>query len=249
MAPSPSLLDLILTPGNTHVAFQPIFDIRSKITLHSFECLTRGPAGTSLQSAEVLFEYVRRKGCEPAVDRICLAAGLGLAGRWPGFRYSVNVHAATLERDREFVPFLLETAAMHALQPSRLIVELVEFAPAFTVACERAINALRRLGVELALDDIGCGQASYQMILRCQPNYFKVDRYIVAGSSVDASRRAILSSICQMAHDMSGAVIAEGVESEADLAAVRSLGVDLAHGFLLGMPRPCAGEGCEQGPG
>ena len=74
------------------------------------------------------------------------------------------------------------------------------------------------------------------MILRCQPNYFKVDRYIVAGSSSDPSRRAVLSSICQMAHDMGGKVVAEGVESEADLAAVRSVGVDLAQGFLLGKP-------------
>ncbi|HLX07007.1 MAG TPA: EAL domain-containing protein [Thermoanaerobaculia bacterium] len=231
-----SLIDLIFTAGNTHVAFQPIFAIQGEPELHSFECLTRGPEGTSLQSAEVLFEYVRRKGCEPAVDRLCVTACLRLAGRWPGFRYSLNVHAATLERDRDFGALLLETAALQGLKPSRLIVELVEFVPAFSEKCEQAISSLRQQGVEFALDDIGCGQANYQMILRCQPNYFKVDRYIVAGSSSDPSRRAVLSSICQMAHDMGGKVVAEGVESEADLAAVRSVGVDLAQGFLLGKP-------------
>jgi EAL domain-containing protein (putative c-di-GMP-specific phosphodiesterase class I) len=238
-----SLYESLLEPGRLSVVFQPIYELkRDSRRIHSFECLTRGPAGTNMESAAVLFEYVRRKGKEVVLDRLCLAAALRTAADLSKRSIlAVNVHAATLERDREFPGFLLGVLQLHARSASSLTVEIVEHAPAWGgPRFLRTLDALKDLGVRVALDDIGLGQANYRMILECHPDYFKVDRFLVQGCHQDVRRHAILESLVQLASRFGSRVIAEGIEEPADLDAVAGLGVDLVQGFLLARPQPIA---------
>jgi len=239
----PCLLDAIIEGDGLEVVFQPIFHHRDDgWRLHGFEALTRGPRGTNMEGADVLFEYVRRKREESAVDRVCLARVLKAArqlGSAP--RLSFNVHASTLGRDREFVTYLAEMLQHHARPASRFTVEIVEHAPMWGGrSFQLALDDLRALGVSVALDDVGLGNSNYRMILECRPDYFKVDRYLVAGASRDFFRRAVLRSIADLSGSFGALVVAEGLDDSADLQVALDEGIALAQGFLLCRPQPAA---------
>src|SRR5262245_37634509 len=126
-----SLLDNILAPGGLSVLFQPIIAItKDGWKLHSLECLARGPKGSNAESADVLFEYVRRKGAEMLVDRLCIATALRAASSLPGEPHlSINVNASTLGRDPDFLRFLFETADQCSVELTRVTIEIVEHTP------------------------------------------------------------------------------------------------------------------------
>ncbi|HEX9729522.1 MAG TPA: EAL domain-containing protein [Gemmatimonadales bacterium] len=234
-----TMLDRILQPGNLTVVFQPIMQHRATgWHLHAFEALVRGPKGTNLESAEVLFAYGRRKRAEAQIDRMCirqiLQSALALGG---GVRLTLNVHAITLEQDEGFVRFLLDLVEASPFSASRITLEIVEHSPSWSE--QRFANVLlqlREAGFSFALDDIGLGQSNYRMILGCRPDYFKIDRFLVAGSSRDFYRRAVLRSIGDLAGSFGAYAVAEGIDNVDDLAAVLGEGLDTVQGFLLAKP-------------
>jgi EAL domain-containing protein (putative c-di-GMP-specific phosphodiesterase class I) len=241
---SGSLLDVILAEGSLSVLFQPILELAGDSQrLHSVECLMRGPRGSTLESADVLFEYVRRKREEPQVDRACVAAAFAAARELPGaLPLSVNVHAATLVRDPGFVPFLIEAAGRERIALERLVVEIVEHAPQW--AGERlgeALGALRSRGVRFALDDVGLGRSNYRMIIETRPDFFKLDRYFIQGCAEDYHRQAVLESAVHLARKLDAEPVAEGVARRADLETVKGLGIRLVQGFLF-LPPVAASE-------
>lgn len=234
-----TLLDTILEPGSLVPVFQPIFEVDGEAReLDSLECLMRGPKGTSVESANILFAYVRRKRGEIAVDRACMQAAMQYAAALPGEpRISVNVHASTLGRDTGFVSYLKELAEGCGIAPTRLTVELIEHAPFWDVTgIWRAVDELRRFGMRLAVDDVGAGQSNYNMILDCCPDALKVDAYVVRGCHADRHRVAVLESITTLARRFGAQIIAEGIEEAADLEALSKLGIHLIQGYMLARP-------------
>jgi EAL domain-containing protein (putative c-di-GMP-specific phosphodiesterase class I) len=234
-----SLLDTILEAGRLSVVFQPIFQVGDNVPgLFGLECLIRGPRGTNAERPVVLFEYVRRKRAEAAVDRACIKTALAEAGRLPGQpRMSLNVHASTLGRDPGFPDFLLGRAQEAGITTARLVVEIVEHAPPLDVpAFRRALEALREAGVTIALDDVGLGQSNYKMILDVRPQIYKLDRYLVSGAWADPYRQVILDSLVRMVRRLEARAVAEGVENRRELIAVEAAGIDLVQGFLFARP-------------
>jgi EAL domain-containing protein (putative c-di-GMP-specific phosphodiesterase class I) len=208
-------------------------------SIHAFECLVRGPAGTNLERPDVLFEYVRRKLRQPEVDRACIRLGLARATELPaGSRVSLNVHAFTLSSDAGFFEVLREAAGRSSIPMENLIIEIVEFAPGWGgPSLFRALDRLRDAGCAIALDDVGHGQSNYRMILDSAPDYFKLDRYFVQGAWGDPRRRVILESVRDLAARFGAQVVAEGVEEDRDLRLLSSLSIPLVQGFLFAPAR------------
>jgi EAL domain-containing protein (putative c-di-GMP-specific phosphodiesterase class I) len=241
------LWDRIFEPESLTTVFQPIVEIRGgERSVFAVEALTRGPRGTNIERSDVLFEYVRRKRGEVRVDRLAIAAALrearavqclpGSPGL-PGL--CLNIHAATLEQDRDLPCWLHELADGCEIPGERLIVEIVEHAPPWSGRCFlESLDRLRALGLRIALDDVGLGQSNFRMILDCRPDLLKIDRHFVAGAAGDDRRRAVLESIAGLARRLGGRAVAEGVEEEEDLAAASAAGIDLFQGFLLAPPLP-----------
>jgi len=202
----PSLLQTLLEDQKAlSVRFQPIFRLSPYGNqVDGMEGLIRGPAGTSFERADVLFDYVRRKHAETAVDRSCIVAICrAVADLPPNTRINLNVHASTLGENPDFVDFFRRQMHSLSLPLERFTLEIVEHAPNYNVpglACN--LRALRDLGVRIALDDVGLGTSNYRMILDCHPDYFKVDAYFVEGISRDADRRAVVRSVLCLAKEM-----------------------------------------------
>lgn len=239
-----NLMQEILGEGGLSTMFQPIFEIGGHGTsMFAVEALSRGPKGSNAERADVLFEYVRRKQKEVEVDRACVISALQAACSMSSqCAISINVHAATIERDRNWPEFLSAIAGMHGIPLSRLILEIVE-QQEYTDGEKffYAIDRLRAAGVRIALDDIGLGHSNYRMLIEIRPDFFKIDRYFVTGSSEKRNARAAIESIVLLADRLGGQVIAEGIESDSDLRSVLGLGIHLAQGYHL-MPPALATE-------
>lgn len=246
-----ALLRKILEEGGISVLFQPIYAMSgqngsSTVSVFALEALARGPKGSNAETANVLFEYVRRKGKEVEVDRACVAAVLKAAATivlpasaQPAI--SINVHAATLEQDDHFVRFLLDRCAEHGIGVERVILEIVEQQQYWDdVRFFRAISTLRAAGIRIALDDIGLGYSNYRTLIEVRPDFYKIDRYFVTGSKAKDNARAAIESIVLLASRLGGRAVAEGIESADDLESVRDLGIDLVQGFHLAVPQPAS---------
>jgi EAL domain-containing protein (putative c-di-GMP-specific phosphodiesterase class I) len=233
------LLDAVLEPGGLSTRVQPIFEVSSRgQRLHAVECLSRGPKGTILESAGVLFEYVRRKRGEPAVDRACVRSIMeSVRCLPPDVDVSINVHASTLGSDRRFAGFLLQAAEENLLAPSRIILEVVEQTPSWDrpglISC---LHMLRENEVRIALDDLGSGHSHYRMLLDCKPDYVKVDASIAVGCGSDPYRHAVLDSILHLGREFGALPIIEGVDRYSDLETLLTMGFTLVQCYLLAAP-------------
>lgn len=234
-----TLLHQILANGGLSVLFQPIFNFAGgRPELFAMEALARGPRGSNVERADVLFEYVRRKGREIDVDHACIDAVLATAAAVPAqAAISINVHAATLEQDDHFAAFIAAACARNGIAVTRLILEIVEQQKYWDdTRFFRTIATLREAGVRIALDDIGLGYSNYRTLIEVRPDFFKIDRYFVTGCAAKDNARAAIESIVLLASRLGGRAIAEGIESAGDLRTVRELGIDLAQGFHLAEP-------------
>lgn len=236
-----TLINDLLAPEGLSILFQPIFEVsEGESVLFALEALARGPKGTNIESANVLFEYVRRKGKEMEIDRACIARAIAAAASVPGApAISVNLHASTLERDPNFAQFLVDTCDAHEMQVSRLILEIVEQQKFWDErAFFGAIDRLRKLGVRIAIDDIGIGYSSHRLLIEVLPDLFKIDRYFIHGCTGNGYARAAIESIVLLASRLNGRVIAEGIETFSDFETVGRLGIDLVQGYLFARPAP-----------
>jgi EAL domain-containing protein (putative c-di-GMP-specific phosphodiesterase class I) len=101
----------------------------------------------------------------------------------------------------------------------------------------RAIEGLGP-GVRVSVDDAGSGYSSLRHVLSLRPHYVKLDRDWITGIDVDPVRQTLVLGLVRFVEELGAQIVAEGIETDAELAAARRLGVHLGQGDLLGRPRP-----------
>ena len=122
---------------------------------------------------------------------------------------------------------------------SRLIVEVTEETLVRDgLAVLQTIGVLRARGVLFAVDDIGAGYAGLGQLATLRPSYLKLDRGLVQGIDSEPDRAALVSALAEYARNTGGLLVAEGVETPAELAEVRAAGVPLVQGYLFARPEP-----------
>ena len=111
---------------------------------------------------------------------------------------------------------------------------IVEHAPEWAgPGLAEALDALRHIGVRIALDDVGLGQSNFRMILDCRPDVFKIDSYFVKGCHADFYRQAVLESVAMLASRFGSRVVAEGVECREDVDTLARLGITFFQGHFF----------------
>ncbi|WP_456831897.1 putative bifunctional diguanylate cyclase/phosphodiesterase [Deinococcus sp. UYEF24] len=156
--------------------------------------------------------------------------------QWPGSRVAVNVAAAQFERP-EFVQEVSAALERHGVPGASLELELTERQVVSDPdGTARKMRELRELGVQIALDDFGVGYSSLSHLLKLPVSVLKVDRLFVKGLHEVTGAPRVLQAIVALAHALGVRVVAEGVETGAQLGTVRELGCDLVQGFLTGRP-------------
>jgi EAL domain-containing protein (putative c-di-GMP-specific phosphodiesterase class I)/CHASE2 domain-containing sensor protein len=153
---------------------------------------------------------------------------------------AINVSASLLHGS-EIVTLVAAALGRSGLPASALTLELTESAIVSDVgAATRTIDQLRALGVKLSIDDYGTGQSTLTYLKRFPANELKIDRSFVQNIVRSASDRLLVRSTVELAHAMDMTVVAEGVEDEECLSALRDLGCDTIQGWHTGRPVPAA---------
>jgi predicted signal transduction protein with EAL and GGDEF domain len=156
----------------------------------------------------------------------------------PAPRIAVNVAAAQLRND-DFVPALQRAMAVLEDGAEALGIEVTE--SILISNMERAIEVLqqvRSLGIPVAIDDFGTGYSSLAYIVTLPIDELKIDRAFVKKITADAAYEGIVRTCVSLARGLNLKVVAEGVETEAQAAALRNLGCDQAQGFFYSPPVP-----------
>jgi len=179
-----------------------------------------------------LGEWVLRTAC--AQNRAWQTAG------WPPMTVAVNLSARQF-RGQPLHEMLARVLGETGLAPRYLELEVTESVAMHEVeATIAALQALKATGVRLAIDDFGTGYSSLAYLKRYPVDKLKVDQSFVRHMASEASDAAIVRAVIALGHALGLTVIAEGVESEAQLALLAEYGCEEMQGFLLSRPLPAA---------
>lgn len=120
---------------------------------------------------------------------------------------------------------------------SSIVFEITEHAPVSDYdELTGALDRLRAQGARIAIDDAGAGFSSLRHIVQLRPDIIKLDISLTRAIDTDVARRALASALIFFAHEISASIVAEGIETEAELQALKDLGISAGQGYLLGRP-------------
>ncbi len=226
--------------GQLSVHYQPLFALGGEIC--GVEALLRWqhPELGAVQPVEFIPLLEQSREIIP-VGRWVLCEATRQCRAWQdqgleGLSVSVNVSARQLQ-EPEFFHDVVEALARSGLEAGSLVLEVTESVLVMDIArIGSMMRTVRDLGVHIALDDFGTGFSSLLYLQGLPIDRLKVDRSFVSGLGTADRDPTIVSTVVELAHKLGLRVVAEGVETEAELDAIEAMGCDEAQGFLLGRP-------------
>jgi diguanylate cyclase (GGDEF)-like protein len=237
-------LGAALHQGQLVLHYQPKIDIASGSTFGA-EALVRWDHPTrGLLYPDAFLPIVEQNGLMHAVTWAVLQAAMRQLVIWKAdgldLSIAVNLSASDL-LDDSLADGIEALLGEHSLPGGSLELEITE--SVIMLDPERArtvLDALRRLGVRIAIDDYGTGYCALSYLQDLPVDELKLDRSFAARVTTDARSAAIVRSTIELAHALGLQVVAEGVEDRQTLAAVESFGCDYAQGFYFSRPVPAA---------
>ena len=223
--------------------YQPICKVSTGQTVGLEALLRWRHPSRGLVPPVVFIRIAEETGLIREIGRWVLREACGQMRRWrdrhPGLDLYLNVNSSGQElKGSGFVNAVQEILSETGLDPGCLQLEVTEsiFLQQPDLIGE-ILDAIRAIGVRVALDDFGTGYSSLGYLDRYRVDTIKIDRSFVSGMSTRRAAVTIVETIVRLGHAMGLGVVAEGVEDEAQLAALRGVGCTAVQGYLLGWPR------------
>lgn len=217
------------------IAYQPIFDLRAKCA-RGYEALVRGPNGESAASVLGAVAEADRHRFEQRVRIMAIekAAALGILDTGASLAININP-SAVLEAER-CLGHTISAAARVGLDTHRIVFEFTENAKLDVAHAREIVGTYNAHGFRTALDDFGSGYAGLTTLADVPTDFVKLDMALIRGIDSSPERQTIVGGLVSILNSLGRRVIAEGVETGAELATVRALGIERVQGFYLGRP-------------
>lgn len=221
--------------------YQPVWDSSTGV-VQGCEALLRWhhPVLGSVSPA-VTIELAERSGLIVPLGAWILERACTQAAQWPAaWRVHVNLSVRQMN-EGGLVDLVSRALAGARLEPRKLVLEITE--SLFILHYEqhvKVLNALRAMGVGMALDDFGCGYSSLNHLRSLPIDWVKIDRSFISALESDAGSREVVSALFGLCQAMHLPVVAEGVETEGQREILKSLGCRVMQGYLLGRPAPAS---------
>ena len=234
--------DLYLDDVVLDVVFQPVVDLET-FRPFGYEVLGRGRRADGLGTyrPDLLLELAHARGSLRRLDRAWRSLAIArIASARPRreLHWFFNVDSRCIddpELTSGFTRAALESAGLGDL---RVVIELGERDPLLDAErLARLVPRYAQQGFSIALDDLGAGHASLNRLVELRPDVAKLDMKLIRGIDQDPFRLALLKSLVRFAEEVGMHLVAEGIETPAELEAVRRQGVAFGQGYLLGRPR------------
>lgn len=227
-----ALIEQVLRTSDLAIALQPVVDLVTGRCL-SMEALAR--FRSPLESPAAVFAQAEQVGLRLELETMAASQAMSLL---PSL---VAPQCLAVNLSPDVGMHLLPRAA--ELPLDRIILEMTEHAAVTDYARVRAlVQPLRDRGLRLAVDDAGAGYSSLRHIVELRPDIIKIDQALVAGIDQDPARRSALTTFVLLALDIGALIVAEGVETLAELRTLADLGVDAVQGYLLARPSTDAAD-------
>lgn len=220
----------VLKTDSITMVWQPIVDVASR-GIAGVECLARFPRPPE-RRPDQWFDEAASIGLADTLEARAIEKGLDILCRLPATTYiTCNSSVSALSTSRRIMELL------ERLPLDRVVLEITEHAIIEDYAAVATLLApLRKRGLRLAVDDAGAGYASFRHILWLKPDFIKLDMSLIRDINDDFGRQALVASLLRFVREMDGTMIAEGVETAAELATLERLGVENAQGYLFHKP-------------
>jgi diguanylate cyclase (GGDEF)-like protein len=226
--------------GELRLVYQPIV-AREQMEVVAFEALLRWNSPQYGQISPGLFiPIAEESNLIHELGDWVLDEALKMLAQWPGQYVSVNFSPRQFRR-QNFVGHVVERVQHAGIEPGRLQIEITE--TAIFDNAERAADTLyrlRQMGFRIALDDFGTGYSSLYNFRKFALDCLKIDRSFIDGMGRERESAAIVHSIIHLGHALGLEVVAEGVETEAHLQALRVAGCSHYQGYYLARPLEAA---------
>ena len=217
--------------------FQPVVHLATGRVI-SFEGLIRPAADSGFADPGSLFTAAERCGRTVELDQACLEViASAAAAIAPDRTVSINLSPRSLEAPEFSAHALARTLDRAGLSPTRVVIELTEREAIDDLELLKTnLQACRRLGMRIAADDVGSGNAGLRLLSQIHFDIVKIDLSLVQGGLAQESSMAVLRSLVDLAVRWGSVVVAEGVETPDQLRVLRQLDCTAAQGYLLGRP-------------
>lgn len=227
----------IIDTGAVRTLVHPLVRL-DDLSVKGYEALSRGPEATEFERPDKLFKAAYDSDMVVRLERLCRKRALEAAKGLPQGRLMfINVEPEAVAdpelREVVFASLLAEAG----LKPEHIVLEITErTAISDFCAFRSTIEYLRMLGFSIAIDDAGAGYGSLQCLAEVRPEWVKIDMSLVRGVDSDDVRRQLIESMHSFAEKVGVNLVAEGIETEEELAVLRDIGVEYGQGFLFGRP-------------
>lgn len=217
--------------------FQPIVSVSQK-KIMGYEALIRGPSDSPLHSPFNLFDTAERFNLSTKLEYICREVTIK---RYAGLNIKeklfINVSPSVLLQPGFKKGETLKLLDQFGIDPRFVVIELTEHQPTddFQLMCE-AVTHYRKMGFEIAIDDLGAGYSGLRLWSELLPEYVKIDMHFIQGIHNDPVKLNFVRSIQNIASSLNCSVIAEGIETEDEFKVVEQLGITHAQGYYFARP-------------
>ncbi len=225
----------ILAERRITTVYQPIMDVTAR-RIVGYEALSRGPEG-EFASPDVLFRVAYEAELVVKLDAICRDQAVQQMDRLDrDHLLFINMEPLSI-----FDPKL--PGGIPAGRGGHVVFEITEHAAIADFGTFRqAVQLLRQAGFQFAMDDVGSAYSGLRVVAGIEPNFIKLDMELTRGAQNHRVKMELVRAIARFCAETNVPLVAEGIETADELAAVRELGIHLVQGYLLGRPAAAPGQ-------
>ena len=229
-----AMLEDIIKSSDIRSVFQPIVSLRDGSVL-GYEALSRGPRGTELESPERLFALAEEHKVLWDLERLCRSKALSaMRDSRTGATLFLNVNPSVIEDEKFQQGVTLDYLKKYDINPENIIFEITEKSAVSNMTeFKQIISNYKDQEYKIAIDDAGAGYSGLNLISDVRPHYLKLDMNLIRDIDRDSVKQALVRSMQEFARITGTFLIAEGIETHAELQTLIHIGVHYGQGYFI----------------
>ncbi|WP_096155764.1 MULTISPECIES: EAL domain-containing protein [Bacillus] len=230
----------IMRDGSFKTFFQPIVDLQSeKNAIFAYECLLRPIKGGEFLPPYPLFEFARNANLHNFLDQKARESSIISSSQKlnEDVKVFINFLPSSIYNPEFCLRHTFQIVKKYNVSPENLVFEVVESEKIKDLGhLQNIFRTYKNSGMKVALDDVGAGYSTLEVLEALRPDYVKIDRDYISFCDKDVEKQMFLQNVMGISRRLNLKVLAEGIERKEELVFCRELGIHYAQGYYIGKP-------------